>query len=530
MLSNDVWRIAIDVEMEPYEEALSIIRGDLLTVGERKQEFTYNSELKLIDTLLKTMETKLQTFKQILPKLDPRRGLINFGGAMLKALFGTAVDSDITSLHNNFDELQLRQQDIVHSVANQLTYIKKLDTITSVNADAIANLSGIIRDDMIKSHDKFREITRDILWLNMTIYGQSALFMTIRQLELAVLQLTQQLDELMDAIQSIIMGKLPVNLINPTTLHNILKNVSLHLPENYELIAGARIENIHLYYDFITVAAVGDAHHIKLILNVPLKTANRHFVLYKILALPTRISNDTFVQYLPEFLFFGIDTVQHNYILFTEAELSHCTQSSITVCPANAAIYSTQMKTCELSLYLQTTDSQNLCHRRLLLHHKTPILQRYESTWIYHLPERQHVVLRCWKDKAWTSSTHILYGNGIIYNTSQCLLTTDKFQTLPNIIGNTQATIDPTKLYVPDQVAIVTNHELQALEEAIPAEIAHLDDVRSRVAMPRRIIDMDSLLSTSRITSRREQRSYWHLVTLTVLCVITVLAFIMYSL
>ena len=39
ILSNDVWRIAIDVKMEPYEEALSIIRGDLLTVEERKQEF-----------------------------------------------------------------------------------------------------------------------------------------------------------------------------------------------------------------------------------------------------------------------------------------------------------------------------------------------------------------------------------------------------------------------------------------------------------------------------------------------------------
>ena len=156
ILSNDVWRIAIDVKMEPYEEALSIIRGDLLTVEERKQEFTFSSELKLMDTLLMTLETKLHTFKQILPKLDPRRGLIKFGGAMLKALFGTAVDSDITSLHSNFDELQSRQQAIVHSVANQLTYIKKLDTVTSVNADAIANVSGIIRDDMIKSHDKFR--------------------------------------------------------------------------------------------------------------------------------------------------------------------------------------------------------------------------------------------------------------------------------------------------------------------------------------------------------------------------------------
>jgi len=37
MLSNDVWCIAIHVEMEPYEEALSIIRGGLLTVEERKQ-------------------------------------------------------------------------------------------------------------------------------------------------------------------------------------------------------------------------------------------------------------------------------------------------------------------------------------------------------------------------------------------------------------------------------------------------------------------------------------------------------------
>jgi len=45
----------------------------------------------------------------------------------------------------------------------------KLDTITNVNADAITNLSGITRDIMIKSQDKFRDITRDLLWINMTI-------------------------------------------------------------------------------------------------------------------------------------------------------------------------------------------------------------------------------------------------------------------------------------------------------------------------------------------------------------------------
>ena len=69
---------------QPYEEGLSVIRGYLLTVDERKQEFTFNSELKLTDTLLTTFETKQHTLKQILPKLDPRRRVINFGGAMLK--------------------------------------------------------------------------------------------------------------------------------------------------------------------------------------------------------------------------------------------------------------------------------------------------------------------------------------------------------------------------------------------------------------------------------------------------------------
>lgn len=82
------------------------------------------------------------------------------------------------------------------------------------------------------------------------------------------MQSTQQLSELIDAIQYILSGKLPVNLLSPTILQDILKNISLHIPEGYELVAGTRIENFHLYYEPVKVAAIGDALHIKLILNV----------------------------------------------------------------------------------------------------------------------------------------------------------------------------------------------------------------------------------------------------------------------
>jgi len=47
-------------------------------------------------------------------------------------------------------------------------------------------------------------------------------------------------------------GKLPVKLIKPTTLHIILINVSLHLPDEYELIFGTRMVNIYSYYDLIS--------------------------------------------------------------------------------------------------------------------------------------------------------------------------------------------------------------------------------------------------------------------------------------
>ena len=72
------------------------------------------------------------------------------------------------------------------------------------------------------------------------------------------------MDELINAVQHIITGKLPLSLVRPPTLLDILKNISLHLPEGYELITGTKLKDIHLYYT-IQTAIVGDSYHIKII-------------------------------------------------------------------------------------------------------------------------------------------------------------------------------------------------------------------------------------------------------------------------
>jgi hypothetical protein len=136
-----------------------------------------------------------------MPRLDPRRSLINIAGVALKSLFGTAIDSDVRLLNDVVNELQLMIDDPVHCLANQLTYVKDLSTSNKINTDAVANLTAVLRDQVTRSHDEFQRIATDVLWLNVTLFGQSTLFMHIRQLEFTLLQLTQQVDKLFNSIQ-----------------------------------------------------------------------------------------------------------------------------------------------------------------------------------------------------------------------------------------------------------------------------------------------------------------------------------------
>jgi hypothetical protein len=157
------------------------------------------------------------------------------------------------------------------------------------------------------------------------------------------------------------------------TLYNILVNTSRYLPENYEWFAGSKYENLYLYYDMVKVAIVGDTYSIRLILNVPLNTANCNFVLYKLIVFPMPVLNNTFFQYNSNFLYFGFNEIQHSNALITEAEINRCIGSSVAMCPADREIYTTKVVTCGSRLIFQTLDAHKLCHRQIFLHRTEPV-------------------------------------------------------------------------------------------------------------------------------------------------------------
>ena len=141
ILSNYEWHVLLNIDLSKYHDIIYTVKSDLLLVEQQRQAFTTISELKPTELLLHTLDSRLNEFHQILPRLDPQRGLINNGCEILKTLFGTATNSDVHLLHDVVNVLQQRNADIVHSLVNQLTYVKDLSTTSKINVDAIANLS-----------------------------------------------------------------------------------------------------------------------------------------------------------------------------------------------------------------------------------------------------------------------------------------------------------------------------------------------------------------------------------------------------
>jgi hypothetical protein len=116
-------------------------------------------------------------------------------------------------------------------------------------------------------------------------------------MEFSLLQLTIEIDELNMAIQNTLLGKLAVAILKSSVLHNVLRNISLVLTEKFELVAGIKIENVHMYYELIKASILSNAHGLNLILEISLKTAGQLFTMYRMIVLPTKIFNDTFAVY-----------------------------------------------------------------------------------------------------------------------------------------------------------------------------------------------------------------------------------------
>ena len=146
-------------------------------------------------------------------------------------------------MHSTIRDLHKKEDTIVHSLNQQVTYLKQLDGSVKFNFQANGNLSNTLKDIATKAQEGFQDVATRLAWYNKQREAATA----VRQLEFALMKLEISIDELIDALQFVLLGKGPLNLVKPNVLREMLKNVTLVLPEGTEMIAGLNLNNMYLY-------------------------------------------------------------------------------------------------------------------------------------------------------------------------------------------------------------------------------------------------------------------------------------------
>jgi hypothetical protein len=171
-------------------------------------------------------------------------------------------------------------------------YFRQIDGAVKFSYQAIANLSATLKDKALGTQEGFQEMSSKMELASH--YKEEAT--AIRALKLELLQLELSIEQLLEAMQYVMISKSQVNLVNPVMLQKILRSVSLILPEDYELIVGNGLNLMYWYYDIIQATILAELHGFKLILNIPIKSVNTHYGLYQVVALSARIVNRTYAK------------------------------------------------------------------------------------------------------------------------------------------------------------------------------------------------------------------------------------------
>ena len=88
---------------------------------------------------------------------------------------------------------------------------------------------------------------------------------------------------------------------------------------------------------------------------------------------------------------FGINLLQRSYLTLTEMDVVKCRGKDIMICPAEQAVYSTEVDSCALSLYFQSTRARERCKRKVISRPPQPRLERYGSTVLYYLSPKLYI-------------------------------------------------------------------------------------------------------------------------------------------
>jgi hypothetical protein len=177
------------------------------------------------------------------------------------------------------------------------------------------------------------------------------------------------------------------------------------------------------------------------------------------------------------------------------------------ICPANQAIYNTEVNSCALSLYLQSSQAGEMCKRTVFTRPAPPKLERHGSVLLYYLAEAQLLHLQWQHNRSWETHTVTLEGGGVLQNTGSCSLTLRGIQLYSALEREAEFSARGPALFTPTVPALATVHEMEVLQQMSLLNGTNLEQLSTNIPNHHIESDINTLFHLHASTLRHANRS-----------------------
>ena len=145
-----------------------------------------------------------------------------------------------------------------------------------------------------------------------------------------------------------------------------------------------------------------------------------------------------------------------------------------------------------------------------LLQYNTPTFHQHGTSWVYQFPNRRQVIIRCPRDKDWTTRIEILQDSGVIYNATacSCSIASIEIRAMSELHGATDTRLDAPSLHLPDWSHVLAVQEIPQIEEVMPTGAMDINNIESHLPTHQKSFDLNTASYSSKRLSKSGNHTY----------------------
>lgn len=380
----------------------------------------------LFDDFLNYLEYRTSTSPLGAPPMRHqrrKRGALDIVGSLTNALFGVATQSQVDLIHDrlgNLEELTEQERDMLNVHSKLLNINVRKMTVIEAALIKLKKASSL-------AHSIIDELNSNTLALEI----QTRMIESLLALQISLSDIRSDIINVKLGLDKMIQMELSPYIMPSDILLDALSEASLRTPG---LLYPARSEFLSLYRD--TIHVISRPTNIRNIfffyLLVPLRgNPGDMFDVFRINALPFRIPNSS--HYLQTHLsakFLAISEDRNTYSMYDDFTMCR-NHGSLFVCPPLGPLYDTTVLNCEVSVFLERPESDQLCPT-VILKDFVPVFHQTKTGWTFSTPRPIQFTFNCPGGKL-HKHRETIHGTGTIVLGQGCSAHSSMV-TLPSII------------------------------------------------------------------------------------------------